>query len=129
MVWRTGWCRVPRNVNRVLTFTAKKERQLFTCHAASEVTRKSATERVGVKEGLREISRNAEEYVERGCWIHRAKQAEQQPIHLIHLRFSDTGLASCMQLVGQAIPSRARPTAYFRIATGAPQPCVGGGLL
>lgn len=40
-----------------------------------------------------------EDYVERGRWIPRAKQAEQRPIHLIHLRFEDTGLSICMQLV------------------------------
>ena len=77
-----------------------------------------------MREGLREISRERVRIMSKGDagFIHGAKQAEQRPIHLIHLRSQDTGLSSCMQLVYQVIPFGQRLT---RICHKAPQPCLG----
>jgi hypothetical protein len=64
--------------------------------------RDDSWERVGVRRDSGDIAEVDEDYVERGRWgrwTARARQAERQPIHLIHLGFEDTGLSTCRQLV------------------------------
>jgi hypothetical protein len=93
-------CRVPTGAFREYSPSPRKRSDSCSLsREQSEVTERSTAGRVGVRRHSGDIAGMREDYVERGRWIPRAKQAEQRPIHLIHLRFEDTGLSICMQLV------------------------------